>query len=74
MSGDEWWSKQQACDHLGVLPRRFEKYVAGGMPVVKIGRQVFVRRSVVQAEYRKRRLATKETRAKTRSAEDVAGR
>lgn len=74
MPDDTWWTKQQACRHLGILPRRFEKYVADGMPVVKIGRQVHVRRAIIQAEYRRRRLATKSTRATPTSAPDVEGR
>jgi hypothetical protein len=58
-----WWTKQEACRHLDITTRSFELYVKAGMPVVKIGRQVHVRRTVIQAEYRKRRLAQKGTRA-----------
>ncbi|WIE65938.1 hypothetical protein DEI99_005210 [Curtobacterium sp. MCLR17_036] len=63
MPDDTWWTKQQACRHLGISARQFEYYVADGMPVVKIGRQVHVRRTIIQAEYRTRRLRQKGTRA-----------
>jgi hypothetical protein len=58
-----WWTKQEACRHLEITARTFELYVEAGMPVVKFGRHVHVRRTVIQAEYRKRRLNQKRARA-----------
>ncbi|WIA95817.1 hypothetical protein [Curtobacterium sp. MCBA15_004] len=63
MPDDTWWTKQQACQRLGISTRQFEYYVADGMPVVKLGRQVHVRRTIIQAEYRRRRLRQKGSRA-----------
>lgn len=60
---EEWWTKKQACRHLDVDPKTFERYVADGMPVTKIRGRVFVQRQVVQAEYRRRKLGQKATRA-----------
>lgn len=60
---EEWWTKKQACKHLDIDPKTFERYVAGGMDVTKIRGRVFVQRQVVQAEYRKRKLGQKATRA-----------
>jgi predicted site-specific integrase-resolvase len=60
---EEWWTKKQACRHLDIDPKTFERYVADGMPVTKLRGRVFVQRQVVQAEYRKRRLGQKATRA-----------
>jgi hypothetical protein len=57
-----WWTKQQACEHLGIGARRFEKYVQDGMKVVKIGRNVYVRPDVIQTEYRRRQAASKASR------------
>jgi hypothetical protein len=65
---DDWWSKDEACARLEISTRTFETYVQGGMPVVKIRRQVFVRPDIIRAEYRRRKMATKATRATPRSA------
>lgn len=59
---EEWWTKKHACQHLDIDPKTFERYVADGMEVTKIRGRVFVRRDVVQAEYRKRKLGQKATR------------
>ncbi|MBK0296367.1 hypothetical protein IAE22_30160, partial [Bacillus sp. S34] len=40
----------------------FELYVADGMPILRLNRRVYVKREVVQAEYRRRKLAQKATR------------
>lgn len=60
---EEWWTKKQACRHLDIDPKTFERYVADGMTVTKIRGRVFVQRQTVQAEYRKRKLGQKATRA-----------
>lgn len=60
---DEWWTKKQACERLQIDPRTFERYAADGMKVEKLRGRVFVRRDDVQAEYRRRKLAQKATRA-----------
>lgn len=59
---DDWWTKKQACEHLQITARAFELYVADGMPVLRISRRVYVKREVIQAEYRGRKLAQKATR------------
>ncbi|PZE23870.1 hypothetical protein [Curtobacterium sp. MCBD17_028] len=63
MPDEEWWTKRQACRHLQITAKTFERYVQDGMPTLTVDRRVFVKRDVVQAEYRRRRLAEKATRA-----------
>lgn len=59
---DDWWTKKQACEHLQIDPKTFERYAADGMKVEKLRGRVFVRREVIQAEYRRRKIAQKATR------------
>lgn len=61
---EDLWTKKQACRHLQIDPKTFERYTTDGMAVTKIRGRVFVRRDVVQAEYRKRKLDQKATRAR----------
>lgn len=63
MTSEEWWTKKQAYRHLQIDPKTFERYTADGMEVSKVRGRVFVEREVIQAEYRRRRLAQKATRA-----------
>lgn len=60
---EEWWTKKQACRHLQIDPKTFERYVTAGMAVTKLRGRVYVRREVIQAEYRRRKLNEKATRA-----------
>lgn len=60
---EEWWTKKQACRPLQIDPETFGRYTTDGMAVTKIRGRVFVRRDVVQAEYGKRKLDQKATRA-----------
>ena len=64
---EEWWTKKQACKHLEIDPKTFERYVADGMKVTKLRGRVFVRREAVQSEYRKRMLGEKSTRMTRRT-------
>jgi predicted site-specific integrase-resolvase len=58
----EWWTKKQACEHLQIDPKTFERYVTAGMNITKLRGRVYVRREVIQAEYRRRKLNEKATR------------
>jgi predicted site-specific integrase-resolvase len=62
---DEWWTKQQACRHLGITIQTLNEYVRDGLTQYQPdprSRTKYVRREDVQAEYRRRKLAQKDTR------------
>lgn len=62
MVAEDWWTKKQACEHLRIDPKTFERYVAAGMDVTKLRGRVYVRREAIQAEYRRRKIGQKATR------------
>lgn len=39
---DEWWSKQRACDRIGISARTFSRYIEAGVRAVKVDGTVFV--------------------------------
>jgi predicted site-specific integrase-resolvase len=66
---DDWWTKEQACEHLGITMRTLNRYIADGVrtyrPDVRTSTR-YVRREEVQAKYRDRRIGQKQGRATRR--------
>lgn len=57
---EDWWTKQQACKHLGITRQTLSDYITtGAVTVYGRGREKLVRREEVQAEYRRRQLKRK---------------
>lgn len=59
---EDWWTKKQACEHLRIDRKTFERYVTAGMDVAKLRGRVYVRREIIQAEYRRWKIGQKATR------------
>lgn len=57
---EDWWTKQQAIQHLGITRQTLSDYItSGAVTVYGRGREKLVRREEVQAEYRRRQLKRK---------------
>lgn len=67
---DEWWSKERACDRIGISARTFSRYIDAGVRAVKVDGTVFVQSGSFMAEYRKRLIARRESRFKVRAHAD----
>jgi len=57
---EDWWTKKQACTHLGITRQTLSGYItSGAVKVYGRGKEKLVRRDEVQAEYRRRALRRK---------------
>lgn len=67
---DEWWSKERACDRIGISARTFSRYIEAGVRAVKVDGTVFVQSGPFMAEYRKRLVARRDSRFRARAHGD----
>jgi hypothetical protein len=68
---EEWWSRERACDRIGISTRTFNRYVGAGVRAVKLNGTVFVQSGPFMAEYRRRLIARRDSRFKSQPPEDL---